>query len=293
MPLDRGERRFRGIGRDVLSTMSRSLDCIHMNHINAMVEDFDQGVAHLTDLFGAQFNRDLPGDQWHACLITIGGVMFEVFAPIQYLLHARLGPHYVGIEYQVPDADEARAEVLARGMRVIRELGVAIHVHPAEAFGVAWEFFGKSFHDVPSPVDYVEPLKPASYWQEHPIGYTGLKRYSISVGDLPAATHFLQDFLGGTVVYEEDRPAATARAVGVRLGDTVAELISPVGAGPIESYLARYGDGIRSTVFQVSDLARVERHFSDRGIALHPGDGPDTLAVPPEDNLGLLFEFSE
>jgi len=274
--------------------MSKTLECQHMNHINAMVEDYEKGVEHLRSLYGAQFNLDLPGDHWHACLITIGGVMFEIFAPSQYLLHARLGPHYVGIEYQIPDVDEARSEVQARGMRVIRELGAAIHVHPAEAFGVSWEFFDRSFHSDPSPVAYVEPLKPSEYWRdEHPLGYTGLKRYSIAVADLEAATGFLQDFLGGSVIYEEARPAVAARAVGVALADTVAELISPVGAGSVERFVARYGDGIRSTVFAVSDLGRAKAYFAERGIAVHPGDAPDSIAIAPEDNLGLLFEFSE
>jgi catechol 2,3-dioxygenase-like lactoylglutathione lyase family enzyme len=274
--------------------MPKTLNCIHMNHINAMVEDFDKGVAHLRDLYGAEFNFDLPGEHWHACLITIGGVMFEIFAPSEYLLNARFGPHYVGIEYQVPDADEARSEVLERGMRVIRELGVAIHVHPAEAFGVAWEFFGRSFHDDPSPVPYVEPLKPSSYWlDEHPLGFTGLKRYSVAVSDLASATKFFEDFLGASVIYEEARPAVAAQAVGLTLGDTVVELLNPTGAGPIERYLARYGDGIRSTVFGVRDLEQVKRYFSERGVTLQPGDGPGALAIAPEDNLGLLFEFSE
>jgi catechol 2,3-dioxygenase-like lactoylglutathione lyase family enzyme len=220
--------------------------------------------------------------------------MFEVFAPSEYLLNARLGPHYVGIEYQVPDADEARAEVQARGMRVIRELGVAIHVHPAEALGVAWEFFGRSFHDDPPPVQYVEPLKPSDYWRdEHPLGYTGLKRYSVAVSDLVSATTFFEDFLGATVVYEEARPAVAARAVGLALADTVAELISPIGAGPIERFLARYGDGIRSTVFAVRDVDQAKRYFAARGVVLHPGDAPGSVAIAPEDNVGLLFEFSE
>jgi catechol 2,3-dioxygenase-like lactoylglutathione lyase family enzyme len=270
-----------------------TLECLHMNHINAMVEDFDQGVEHLQSLYGAHFDMDLPGDQWHACLITIGGVMFEVFAPLQYLLHARFGPHYVGIEYQVTDVDGAREEVLARGMRVIRELGVAIHVHPAEAFGVAWELFGQSFHADPPPVTYIEPLKPASYWLEHPLGYTGLKRYSVVVADLAAATAFAEGFLGATAAYEETRPAVAARAAGFTLGGTVVELLSPTGAGPIAQHLARYGDGIRSTVFGVRDLDRARDYFADRGVALHPGDAPGALAIAPEDNLGLLFEFAE
>jgi catechol 2,3-dioxygenase-like lactoylglutathione lyase family enzyme len=177
-------------------------------------------------------------------------------------------------------------------MRVIRELGVAIHVHPAEAFGVAWEFFGRSFHDDPPPVEYVEPLKPSGYWSEHPIGYTGLKRYSVAVADLEAATEFFEGFLGATRIYEEARPAVVAKAAGFTLGDTVAELISPIGPGAIERHLARYGDGIRSTVFAVRDVDQASRYFAERGVTLHPGDAPDTLAISAKDNLGLLFEFS-
>ena len=71
---------------------------------------FEKGVGHLCDLYGAEFNLDLPGAHWHAGLITIGGVMFGCRA-LPVPVHARFGPHYVGIEYQVPDADEARDEV--------------------------------------------------------------------------------------------------------------------------------------------------------------------------------------
>ena len=111
--------------------------------------------------------------------------------------------------------------------------------------------------------------------------------------DLESATEFFEDFLGATIIYEEARPAVAARAVGFTLADTVAEVISPIGPGPIERYLARYGDGIRSTVFAVRDLDEARRYFAERGVTVHPGDAPDTLAIAPEDNLGLLFEFSE
>jgi catechol 2,3-dioxygenase-like lactoylglutathione lyase family enzyme len=167
-------------------------------------------------------------------------------------------------------------------------------VHPAEAFGVAWEFFGRSFHDLDDPpVPYVEPLKSSDYWREHPIGYLGLKRLSVVASDTERALEFFQGFLGSRVAYETDRPAASARAVGVELGDTVVELLTPVGPGPIERYLARYGDGIRSTVFAVEDIGRARRHFAERGISLQPGDADGSFSVGPENNLGLIFEFSE
>ena len=61
----------------------------------------------------------------------------------------------------------------------------------------------------------------------------------------------------------------------------------------MRDYLDRYGERIRSTVFGVVDLGRVQRHFDERGIPLVAGDAPGVLAIPPEHNHNLLFEFSE
>jgi hypothetical protein len=274
--------------------MAERITCLHMNHINAVVDGFDDSLAHFRDLYGAQLLSDMPRPEWHACLISIGTVIMELFAPNDDLLHARFGPHYIGIEYQVPDVGAARQAVEARGIRVIRELGVAFHSHPADALGVGFEFYEGNFHDVPPPTPFLEPIKPVGYWRdEHPLGCTGLKRYSVAVSDLDSATRFFLEFTDATVLYQADRPAVGARAVGLTLADTVAELISPTEDGPISRYLARFGDGIRSTVFAVRDLERAKTHFADRGIALQAGDAPDTLAIAPGDNRGILFEFAE
>jgi hypothetical protein len=270
------------------------MEWVHMNHINAVVEDFDKSVAHLRDLFGAQFIRDLPGEHWHACLMTIGTVIFELFVPHNFLLNARFGPHYVGIEYQVSDTAAARKAVEERGMRIVRDLGVAFHTHPADSFGVSIEVFDRSFHGGDAPVQYVEPIKPIEYWRdEHPLGCTGLKRYSIAVSELDPARKFFQDFANGNVIYEQPRPAVGAHAVGLAIADTVAELLTPSEDGSLQRYLARYGDGIRSTVFSVVSLERARSYFAARGVTLHPGDAPETLAIAPAENRGLLFEFSE
>jgi catechol 2,3-dioxygenase-like lactoylglutathione lyase family enzyme len=265
-----------------------------MNHVNAVVDDFDASVAHFHRLYRAQLISDLPRPEWHACLITIGGVILELFVPHDDLLHARIGPHYIGVEYHIPDVAQARETVQARGMRVIRDIGTAFHTHPADGFGVAWEFYGHNFHDVPPPTSFLEPIEPISYWRdEHPLGCDGLKRCSIAVSDLDAALTFFRDLMGAPVVYEEARPSAGARAVAVGLGDTVAELLTPVRDGRVERFLARYGDGIRSCVFSVKDLQQAKSYFQAQGIDLQPGDAPDTMAIAPEDNCGLLFEFSE
>ena len=271
--------------------MSESIRCLHMNHINAVVEGLDD-VDHFRDLYGAQLILDLP--EFQSCLITIGTVIFELFLPQDYLLNARFGPHYVGLEYQVPDTGDARGAVQARGIRILGDIGVAFHTHPADTCGVAVEIYHRNFHTEGPPNGYLEPIKPVDYWRdEHPLGFTGLMRYSVAVSDAEATTKFFRDFMNATILYEAPRPAVGARAVGLALADTVAEILTPTEDGVLQRYLARYGDGIRSTVLAVRDLQQAQAYFTDRGITLQPGDAPDTLAIAPEDNCGLLFEFSE
>jgi catechol 2,3-dioxygenase-like lactoylglutathione lyase family enzyme len=113
------------------------------------------------------------------------------------------------------------------------------------------------------------------------------------VADIDAAATFFQDFMHATVVHEAARPEVGGRAVGLALGDSVAELFTPTEDGVIQRYLARYGDGIRSMVFTVRDLERARSFVADRGITLQPGDAPETPAIAAEDHCGLLFGFSE
>jgi hypothetical protein len=268
--------------------------CGAMNHVNAVIDDFDETVGLFTELYGAQFLIDMPRDEWHACLIAIGRVIFQVFSPHDTLLHARFGPHYVGIEYTVPDVDEARKATNARGIRIARELGPAFHIHPLDAYGVSFEFYDHDFHAVPSPVPYDEPIHPIEFWRDnHPMGITGLERYRMVVSDLDGAKHFMGDYVDGTVIYEVERKAPKARAVGLQLGDTVVELLSPTEDGPLARFLARNGDGIRSVVFGVTDVDKARSHLTSHGVELLPGDDEESFAVRPADNLGLLFEFTE
>ena len=264
---------------------------MRVNHVNLVLEDYETSVGHFEGLYGARFLRDLPQTAWHACLIDIGRVIFELFAPHDFFLSSRYGPHYIGIEYQA-DMDEVREVLASQGIRIIRELDVACHVHPADCHGIAFEFYGGFFHDNDQFTD--EPMKPAEYWRdENPLGLTGLKAYTVAVPDFEEARDFFQGFLQHEVVYEEARPALAAKAVGLQVADAVLELVSPVGDGPLQRHLLQHGEGIRSTVFGVRDLDQAQRYFREHGVELVPGGAPDTLAIPTELNLGVIFEFSE
>ena len=61
-----------------------------------------------------------------------------------------------------------------------------MHTHAADCHGVSLEFFNDSFHDNEDLLD--RPMPPAAYWRdEHPLGFTGLRGYTVAVADIASA----------------------------------------------------------------------------------------------------------
>jgi catechol 2,3-dioxygenase-like lactoylglutathione lyase family enzyme len=272
--------------------MPKSVKARRLSHMNVVVADFDASVRHFEDLFGGVFMKDLDGPNWHAYLVEIGGVIFEPFVPKNFMLHGRIGPHYLGVEYEA-DMDEARGAVADHGIRIMRDIVEAIHTDPFDGFGVDYEFFGGTFYG-PDAKHVTTPTKPEGYWIDgHPIGFTGLKGYTHAVADIEAASRFLQSFLEARPQYTVDRPHLAARAVGLQVADDLVELVSPVGPGPLLDEMLRTGQGVRSTLFGVTDIERARAYFLGRGVRLVEGTAPGSFAIDPRDNLGLLFEFAK
>lgn len=272
-----------------------------LNHMNVVLENAEAGLRHMREKYDAELVADVPKAEYHAFLFATGSVLFEAFCPSVYLLNARYGPHFVGVEYQADMAVVVQA-VAERKMRIVRESryekdlagnpGYALHTHPADGFGVSYEFYHDDFHTWNWP-ELGGRIKPVEAWAGHPIGHTGQKGYTHAVADIAAASEFLQGFLSAEPVYEEDRPAIGARVVGLRIADVVVELQTPTGDGELARHLYRYGDGIRSAVFGVRSIAEAARYLADRGLPTVPGSTPGGIAVPAEANLGVIFEFAE
>jgi catechol 2,3-dioxygenase-like lactoylglutathione lyase family enzyme len=264
---------------------------VRINHMNVVLENFEASRKHLQTLYGAEFVVDIPQREMHAALFETGRVIFEIFVPHEYLLNSRYGPHYLGVEYQA-ELEEARSAIAERGIRLVRDIGEAIHTHPQDAYGVSFEFYHGYFHDRDWEM-LGGPIKKADYWlNEHPLGLCGQKAYTVAVYDIDAARDFFQSFLGGELLYDENRPAIAARAVGLHIGDAVMDLLAPDGEGPLRDHLRQYNQGICSTVFRVEDLPRARHYFAERGFSLIDGFAPGGFAIPPAANLGLMFEFS-
>jgi hypothetical protein len=272
--------------------MADRIHPVRVNHMNVVLEDYDASVAHFRDLYGAEHLMDLRKPDVYAGIINIGDVLFELFVPPVYLLNARYGPHYVGVEYQANMTDVRR--VLAdRGIRIVRDADVALHTHPADCHGIAFEFIDMAFHDYEWPL-VGGRMKPPAYWRnEHPLGLAGLKGYTVAVADLDAARAFMETFLNAKVVYDALRPHIAAHAIGLKAGDAVIELLTPTGGGALQRHVSRHGEGIRSTIFAVRDLAQARGYFAARNIPVVDGAAPNSFAVPAEANFGLIFEFAE
>jgi catechol 2,3-dioxygenase-like lactoylglutathione lyase family enzyme len=263
-----------------------------VSHPNLVLQDYDASVAHFRTLFGAEILLDMPLPEWRACLLDIGGMIFELFVPPGFLLNSRIGAHYLGIEYEA-DMEEVREAIAAHGLGIIRDLGVALHTDPADSFGVAFEFYGGSFYGE-GQTALTRPVKSEAYWRdEHPIGLAGMKAWTLAVGDADAASRFLQSFLSAEPLYEAERPALGARAVGLKVADATIEVLAPRGDGPLARELQRTGQGMRSVVLRTRDLEQARRYFISRGAPLVPGALPDSFALAPRANRGVLFEFAE
>jgi hypothetical protein len=213
--------------------------------------------------------------------------------PHDFLVSARLGPHYVGLEWQA-DMDEVRAALADHGVRTVRDIGLALHTDPADCFGVSHEFYSGYFHDRDWDLLGGAKMKPPAYWRdEHPLGLTGLGGYVQIVEDIAAASRFLQGFLSAEPLFEEDRPAIGGRAIGLRVANATIELLAPVGEGWAARQLRRQGQGIVSTVFGVRDIAQARNYCVARGLPLEPGTSDGRVAVAARANRGIMFEFSD
>ena len=267
-------------------------------HINQVLGAFEDANRFYADVFGAAeyMNSYDPGEDRDASLFLIGDTCIELFSPRgdQSLLgrnHARFGDSFHSFEWKVPDLEEAKAAFDERGVRVTTyRPGSFFMTHPKDGHGLLFELCPFDMGNDPR----VEPGWSASPWRdEHPLGIDRLNAMSAAVVDLDAATTFVADLTGTDVLYRERRPGV-GEAAGFWLGDTTLELVEPTDDdSPVARYIERYGPRLRSVNFRVRDIAAASAHFEAQGLRTQPGDADGWVALDPDDNFGVLYQFTE
>jgi catechol 2,3-dioxygenase-like lactoylglutathione lyase family enzyme len=268
-------------------------------HINQLLGDFAGANRFYREVFAAQeyMNNYHETEERDASLFVIGDTCIELFSPrtATSLLGrqlARFGVGWHSFEWKVPDLEAAKAALDQRGIRCGSYYpGAFLMTHPKDSHGMILEMCPTEMTNDPR----LEAGWDPSRWRDgHPMGIKGLNCISVAVRDLDAAVRFLCDLTGGEVVYEADRPLAGGRGVGIRVADHDIELLAPGGrGGAVADYLEGVGPRLRSIVFEVQDLAVVEKHLAGHGLRTVAGDFAGATALHPADNYGVLWQFTE
>lgn len=303
--------------------MTTPFELVQYNHMNQLVDNYDAAVAHFSNVLEAQFLWETPLNPFtHACLVNFGGAIIELVEKRRPMAQKpphitpaaddpgsfwycvgttgfimdwdRLGPHFAGCEFMVTDLPAAIDSARQQGLRVFDQSEYDFFMTQAEQCqGIAFELTTWDWYADPTLPFYVEDLKRADYWANvHPLGITGY-RFSVALNDNSSCAEAMERMCRGKHVYREVRSSISATAVGVQIGDIVVDFLAPSGGGPIRGFIDRYGERTRAMIFKVKDMDAVRNFFAAKNVPLIGGDRPNTVAIVPDQNLGVLYQFEQ
>ncbi len=268
----------------------RQITFLEIDHINQLLPSADRAIEFYQRVYGAEIDsdhREVFGP-YNNLLFKLGRTPVEVFSGIG-VGHSfdrqleRFGPNWQAVLWRVPNLEEAIEIFEERGIPL-----VDVELEPDRR----WAFTD------PRATSFSIQFEDRDGWDTSPapnaLGITGLAGFTAAVTDAEATAAMFDDLIGNAeILYHEDRPRLNARAVGIRLGRYVMELLSPVGEGVISNFVERVRPRIRSATFRVESIAALEQRLAGHGIKLVEGDRRESVAIAPADNLGVMMQFCE
>ena len=125
-----------------------------LNHVGVVTPSIERSVAHYRETMGAEVVRDpfdLPAQGVRVCFVDAPNSQIELIEPlgedspiVKFLEKNPLGGQH-HICFEVPDIHAAKAELEAKGARVLGEPRIGAHgtlvffVHPKDMGGVLTE----------------------------------------------------------------------------------------------------------------------------------------------------------
>lgn len=286
--------------------MAKQLTVLEIDHINQLIEDTSVALDHYRRLYGVTIDQIFeqkfgPYDNF---VFKLGSQLIEIFCPVPperdlqrettekakqaaeefRRIHKRFGNIWQAVLWRVPNLEEAIEIFRGRNLRMVN-----VELEPDRRW---------AFTDPRDTFGMVMQLEDRDEWDKsvtpNPLGVTHMRGLTMAVNDAEEAATFFSDLVADAdVVYQEERPKLDARAIGLRMDGYTVEFLSPTGEGEISRFLDRYRQRIRTATFNVSSLDQLEKHFAGHGIPLREGDGPGTVMVAPEYNLGCQMQFAE
>lgn len=263
---------------------------LEIEHINQLIGNADVALEHYRRMYEVEIEqiyrqRTGPYDNF---VFKMGRISLEVFSPVDPAhsfgrQYRRFGNCWQGCLWRVPNLEEAIGICRADGIPLVDVVLTSER---------RWAFTD------PRATYFSIQLDDRDLWDKasapNAVGITDLRGFTIAVDDSTRAAKFFEGLVADVeVIYEEERTALGATAIGLRIGKYELELQSPVREGELSLFIEKYKQRIRTATWKVTSLDDAKRHFAGLQIHLVEGDRPGCLAIEPADNLGIAMQFAE
>jgi catechol 2,3-dioxygenase-like lactoylglutathione lyase family enzyme len=282
------------------------LQVTEIDHINQLISDTELALDFYRNTYGVEITRifDQFFGPYDNFVFDLGSALMEIFCPVPRdnvkgnpstpkgdkageefrNIHRRFGNIWQAVLWRVPNLEEAIAAMEANGVRMVN-----VELEPDRRW---------AFTDPRDTFGMVMQLEDRDEWEKtvhpNPPGILGLAGLTIVVKDAREAADFFKNLVADAPeVYDEDRPAIGAHAVGITMAGYTVEFLSPSGDGEIKNFLDKYRPRIRCGTFRVESFDRLAKHFAEKGIQVQDGDAPNTKKIAAEDNLDCQMQFVE
>lgn len=117
---------------------------------------------------------------------------------------------------------------------------------------------------------------------------------AIAVHDIDASLPYYRDELRLPLIHDERLPDVGVRLTYLQAGNTMVQLVQPLGDGPIAQFLAARGEGLHHLCFAVDDIPDVLRRLAGEGEAqVFMGGRGRRCAFLLNHPNGLITELTE
>jgi hypothetical protein len=116
-------------------------------------------------------------------------------------------------------------------------------------------------------------------------------RVQIAVRDREAAAQTFVDVFDAKVVGDDQVRTLAAKRRVVHAGTSEFELLEPAGDGPVQSYMAEWGEGLFAAGFSTNDVSALASRLSSKGLRFTDEGGQ--LFIAPDQTPGLRMVISQ
>jgi len=127
-----------------------------------------------------------------------------------------------------------------------------------------------------------------------PAVVTRVFHFTAVVADCDATVVALSRLFGAAVLHTASGEmfGVTMRRAMLWIGDSLLEVIQPIGESAFQGFLDRFGGGLNSLGLEVADAAAAEAHLAAHGIDVAVRYGPAMFATRTSGTAGLALQFT-